>query len=146
MTRVAVCRSDVREYAAAPPFHPPDVTPELARAGLVNADPSNAVHGAVRDMLRLWGADRDHLGTAEWNPLGAYIRPGDKVDIKPNFVLHEFGAQRGANCLTTHGAVLRAVLDYVFLAAGPEGRIVIADAPLQGADFERVLETAGVRR
>lgn len=146
MTKVAVWRSDAREYPATPPYHPSAVTSELARAGLTDAEPANGVYGAVRGMLRLWGLDREHVGTADWNPLGDYVRPGDKVVIKPNFVLHEFGAQEGASCLTTHGAILRAVLDYVYLAAGPEGRIVIADAPLQGADFDRVLETAGIRR
>jgi uncharacterized protein (DUF362 family) len=78
--------------------------------------------------------------------LGACIRRGDKVVIKPNLVLHEFGAQAGANCLTTHGSVIRAVLDYACLAAGPEGRITIADAPLQGADFNAVFRTAGLRQ
>ncbi len=146
MTRVAVLRSNIKNYAASAPFHPAATFPELARAGIVGIDASNGVYGAVRDMLALLRLDQGNCNTPEWNPLGTYIRRGDKVVIKPNFVLHEFGAQKGANCLTTHGSVLRAVLDYVYLAAGPEGRIVIADAPLQGADFESVVSNAGLRQ
>src|SRR6266481_5338239 len=146
MTRVAVLRSDTKHYAAKAPFHPAAAFPELTRAGMLEIDSSNAVHSAVREMLSLLGLDRLNFGTTQWNPLGAYIQRGDKVVIKPNLVLHEFGAQTGASCLTTHGSVLRAVLDYVYLAAGPEGRIVIADAPLQGTEFERVVSDAGLRQ
>lgn len=145
MTKVAVWRSDCKRYEAKAPFHPPEAFPELAGAGVLECDAKNEVYGAVRNTLALLGLDRERFGTPEWNPLGVYIRRGDKVVLKPNFVLHEFGAQEGANCLTTHGSVLRAVLDYVYLAAGPDGRIVIADAPLQGADFERVVCSAGLR-
>jgi len=139
-------QSQVRNYEAEPPFHPPEAFPELAKAGIRETDPTNGVYCAVRDTLALLGLDHKNFGKPEWNPLGAYIRPGDRVVIKPNFVLHEYGAQRGANCLTTHGSVIRAVLDYAYLAAGPEGKFVIADAPLQGAEFERVLNQAGMRR
>ena len=146
MTRVAVLRSDTKHYGAKAPFHPAAAFPELSRTGMREIDSSNGVHSAVREMLSLLGLDRLNFGTTRWNPLGAYIRRGDKVVIKPNLVLHEFGAQKGANCLTTHGSVLRAVLDYVYLAAGPEGRIVIADAPLQGAEFETLVSDAGLRQ
>ncbi len=139
-------RTDIKRYPEEPPFHPPVSFPELRRAGIVKVEASNAVYGVVRDMLALFGLDHQHFGSPEWNPFGAYIRRGDKVVLKPNFVLHEFGAQEGANCLTTHGSVLRAVLDYAHLAAGPEGRIAIADAPLQGADFESVVAKPGIRR
>jgi uncharacterized protein (DUF362 family) len=146
MKRVAVYRIETAQYPAESPFHPPVVFPELARAGIARVDPGNGVYEAVRETLALLGLDHLHFGTPEWNPLGAYIRSGDKVVIKPNLVLHEFGAQAGTNCLTTHGSVLRAVLDYVYLAAGPEGRIVIADAPLQGAELESLLSDTGLRQ
>jgi len=133
-----------RTYPNHPPFHPPALFPEMVGAGIRQVDASNQVYGAVRDTLALLGLDRSNFGTSKWNPLGTYIRPGDKVVIKPNLVLHQFGPQRGADCLTTHGSVLRAVLDYVYLAAGPQGVIVIADAPLQGADFHRVCSDAGL--
>ena len=144
MTKVAVFQSAARKYPANPPFHPPALFPELARLNFRRIDASNAVYAAVRETFRLLGLDQGNFGSPKWNPLGTYVRRGDKVVLKPNLVLHEFGAQRGANCLTTHGSVIRAVLDYVFLAAGPEGRITIADAPLQGGDFETVARQAGL--
>jgi uncharacterized protein (DUF362 family) len=141
MTQVAILRDPLSRYSK-PPFHPPESFPEFARAGMRAVDVDNVVYGAVRNLLSLLRLDQQHFGTPEWNPLGAYIERGDKVIIKPNLVLHEFGAQKNASCLTTHGSVIRAVLDYVYLAAGPEGTITIADAPLQGADFARVVADA----
>jgi uncharacterized protein (DUF362 family) len=146
MPKVAVFQGRTRKYPENPPFHAPMLFPEFACTNIRQTDATNQVYTAVRDMLALLGLDRGNFGTPEWNPLGGYIRPGDKVVIKPNLVLHEFGAKQGANCLTTHGSVIRAVLDYVYLAAGPEGKIVIADAPLQGANFERVMAQTGLRQ
>jgi uncharacterized protein (DUF362 family) len=142
MTQVALWRSEIKSYPE-PPFHPAASFPELARAGIREVDAGNGVYSAVREMLAL-RLDRERFGTPEWNPLSKYVHRGDRVVIKPNLVLHEFGAQRNAHCLTTHGSVIRAVLDYVYLAAGPEGSIAIADAPLQGADFARVIGDVGL--
>lgn len=144
MQNIALFRSAVNCYPVRSPFHPPALFPELGRAGIREFDADNGVYGAVREMLALLRLDRPRFGTPEWNPLGPYIQPGDKVVIKPNLVLHEFGAQKNAHCLITHGSVIRAVLDYVYLAAGPEASITIADAPLQGADFGRVVADAGL--
>lgn len=144
MPKVSLFHSAVRFYPAQSPFHPPTAFPELARGGIRELDSGNGVYGAVRQALALLGLDRERFGTHEWNPLSAYVRPGDKVVIKPNLVLHEFGAQKNGHCLTTHGSVIRAVLDYVYLAAGPEASIAIADAPLQGADFARLVADAGL--
>ena len=143
MVRVALYRGASDRYPH-PPFHPPEIYPELAGVGFRTTDSGNGVYAAVRNTLALLRLDPERYGTPEWNPLGAYIRPGDKVVIKPNLVLHRFGPQLKANCLTTHGSVIRATLDYAYLAAGPEGRISIADAPLQGADFGRVIADAGL--
>src|SRR5579864_7095162 len=140
---IAISRSAAKGYPN-PPFDPPALLPEFARTNIRRVDATNEVYAAVRNMLALLRLDERNFGTPEWNPLGAYIRPGNKVVIKPNLVLHEFGAQKNANCLTTHGSVIRAVLDYVYLAAGPEASIIIADAPLQGADFDRVVGDAGL--
>jgi uncharacterized protein (DUF362 family) len=144
MTQVALFRSPATHYAAAAPFFPDFAFPELVPAGIRETDARNPVYRAVRDALALLGLDKPNFGTPQWNPLRAYVRPGDKVVIKPNLVLHEFGAQKNAHCLATHGSVIRAVLDYVYLAAGPEASITIADAPLQGADFTRVAADAGL--
>src|SRR5438309_1167258 len=43
---------------------------------------------AVRDLLVNWGLDAQRAGTAAWNPLGEFIQPGQRVVLKPNWVLH----------------------------------------------------------
>ncbi len=145
MSQVAL--SFGRGYPPLAPFDPADSFPELSFAGNHRrASGDNCVYRAVRETMALLGLDQAHFNTPHWNPLGRYVHRGDKVVIKPNLVLHEFGVQQNAHCLTTHGSVIRAVLDYVYLAAGPEGRIVIADAPLQGADFKEIVEQNGLRK
>src|SRR5436853_340924 len=48
----------------------------------------------VRESLHLLRLDEANYGTAAWNPLGELISPGNRVLIKPNFVLH-FNAGAG---------------------------------------------------
>ena len=146
MTQVALLQSDSAQYSTQAPFHPDSEFPELINAGIRATGSSNPAYRAIRETLALLGLDKHNFGTPRWNPLRAYIQPGDKVVLKPNLVLHEFGPQKNANCLTTHGSIIRAALDYVYLAVGRGGRITIADAPLQGADFSRVIDDAGLPR
>jgi uncharacterized protein (DUF362 family) len=127
-----------------PPFHPPDLYPELRSAGFADTCSGNLVYAAVRDTLMMLGLDGQNFGTPHWNPLGGYIRLGDTVVIKPNFVLHEFGRLKGSGCLTTHPSVLRAMIDYAYIAGGQESSITIADAPIQGADFEHLLKQSRI--
>src|SRR5262249_57960762 len=47
--------------------------------------------------------------------------------------------------ISTQGAVLRAVLDYVSLALGGSGTIALADGPMLSSDFERIVTRSGVR-
>lgn len=144
--RVAVAHDAEARGYPAPPYAPPEAYPELARLpGGGETDPSNRAYPLVRRALRALDLDAARAGTAEWNPLSEVIRPGDTVLLKPNLVRH-FHSQGGdPRPLVTHAAVLRAVLDYVELALGDSGRIVVADAPLQTADFDAVTELAGLR-
>lgn len=98
---------------------------------------------AVREALALLRLDAAHLDTPIWNPLRGVVRPGDTVVLKPNFVrdFRESSPDDG-ECLITHGAVIRAVCDYVYLALNGRGRIVIADAPQNDADFSMVRRLA----
>jgi len=142
--KVAVYKSEAGGYCEVPPYHPPECYPELAAKGFRETQPANGVYGAVRNTLRLLGLDAPRQSDPEWNPLREYVRPGARVLLKPNLVLHEHGVQMGQRCLTTHGSVIRAMVDYAFLAAGPESKIVIADAPVQGADFSKLVAQNGL--
>jgi hypothetical protein len=97
----------------------------------------NVAYEAVRGSLALLGLDAHNYGTPRWNPLSEIIRPTDLVVIKPNMVrdFHEF-PEEGTDALITHGSVVRAVLDYVYLAKGGQGTVIIADSPQNDADWE----------
>ena len=44
----------------------------------------------------------------------------------------------------THGSVIRAVLDYIYIALKGEGIITIGDAPVQSCNFEETVKIAGL--
>jgi hypothetical protein len=65
--------------------------------------------------------------------------------IKPNLVRHFRDSDPDhADCVVVHGAVLRAVSDYVFIALAGRGRVIIADAPHNDADFDAVRAIVGL--
>ncbi len=142
---VAVARAAKPQYPARPPFHPPEAYPELATLGLVPAtEARNDVYPAVRDCLRRLGMDAARYGTSEWNPLGEVVNPGDRVLVKPNWVSHKHELNDSWESVITHGAVLRAVIDYVQLALAGRGEICLADGPMLNTDFDLVCERSGV--
>jgi len=89
--------------------------------------------------------DLEHYGQKEWNPLGRIIHPGNTVVLKPNFIRDFRETHPGhEDCLITHGSVIRATLDYVYIAMKGEGRIIIADASQNDADFEVIRRISGL--
>lgn len=123
-------------YGCEAPFAPEERYPEYPHGDRgVGVGPNHAYAG-VRQALALLGCDASRYGSSAWNPLGDVVRPDDTVVLKPNLV-RDFreSSPDHADCLVTHGAVLRAVADYVFIALKGRGRIVIADAPQNDADF-----------
>ncbi len=106
-------------------------------------DKENDVYRMIREGFRLLGLDRENFGTDAWNPLKAYIKPGDHVLIKPNMVLHFNAYGGGTDCLYTHPSLVAAVIEYVLIALGGSGKITVGDAPLQECVFERLVEDSG---
>jgi uncharacterized protein (DUF362 family) len=131
-TRVAVVSRPGLRYHEPPPFAPP-----------------NPVYLAVEELLRELGLDRARAGTPEWNPLGDLIAPGDRVIVKPNFVssrnLHERIAGEKLEASSTHGSLLRPILDYALRAAGPRGQVRVVDCPVEGCEIDAVVGPLGVR-
>ncbi|HEX8136039.1 MAG TPA: DUF362 domain-containing protein [Pyrinomonadaceae bacterium] len=142
---VSIYRDSLLTYPADGPFNPAEEYPEYPFAGKGCLDPANQVYGAVRESLRLLGLDADRSGLPAWNPLGSLIAPGNCVLIKPNAVL-DINQRRGESVFAsiTHGSVLRAILDYAYIALNGRGRILIADAPLAHCDFENWKRVTGV--
>ncbi len=141
-TAVAICCGDAR-YPTSPPFDPSDAFPEYPFGEARVGGETNHTYRAVRDAFGLLGLDETNFGTARWNPLGQIVRPGDTVVLKPNFVrdYRERSADH-ADCLITHAAVIRAVADYAYIALNGQGRIVLADAPHNDADFDAIRRIA----
>lgn len=118
----------------AAPFHPDQQYPEYE--GPISSTP-NPVYAAVRNALASLGLDRDRFGTADWNPIGDLVRPGARIVVKPNWVLHRNEGHGGTDELITHASVLRALIDYAW-KANP-AQIIAGDAPLQICDFNALL-------
>lgn len=109
----------------------------------------NGVYKLVRECFRIAGYDHENYGKNTWNPLGDLISPGDTVLVKPNWVYHKNKNKKVNDrlaCLVTNPAVVRAVIDYILLALKGSGRIIIADAPMQGCNLQEVFEVTGYNR
>jgi uncharacterized protein (DUF362 family) len=122
-------------------FSPSEAYPEYK--GPVSRAP-NPVYALLRRLFLESGLDLGNYGAADWNPLGGLIPPGQRVLVKPNLVFHESRTGSSMDSLVTHASLIRAVLDYVLLAR--PSRVVAADAPIQGCDFERLLQATGLER
>ena len=133
------------EYPLDSPYSPATAYPEYPFGLQALASEVNHAYEGVRDTLRLLELDVEHYGQEDWNPLGAIIRPGYTVVLKPNFVRDFRETQSGhEDCMITHGAIIRAAVDYVYIALKGNGRIIIADAPQNDADFDAIRRIAGL--
>ena len=142
--KVAIAAGPIA-YDAKAPFCPDRAFPEYPFRNSNSLSDSNKVYETVRESFRLLGLDTQHFGLREWNPLGEIIQPGETIVLKPNFVRDFRETQIGdGDCLITHGSVIRAVLDYVYIAVGYKGRIIIADAPQNDADFDAISRIAAL--
>ncbi len=125
-------------YNEQPPFHPAEDWPELRFPQ--RASGPNPAYGLLRRAFVDLGMDRGRFGTPAWNPFGELIRPGDTVVLKPNFVTGRHTAGGTLASVVTHPSVLRAVLDYAFIALDGHGRLVIADAPSMECQWDELME------
>ena len=132
-------------YPILSPYSPNTSFPEYPfNSGTLSNEVNNAYNG-VRDALKLLGFDAEKFDNKNWNPLGGIIHAGDTVVLKPNFVRDFRETFSGHDdCLVTHGSVIRAVMDYVYIALQGKGRIIIADAPQNDADFDSIRTIAGL--
>src|SRR5437899_2619371 len=129
-------------YARSSPFHPPAVFPETPFR--TNIDESNNAYASIRELFRLLKYDLPNLGKVNWNPLGWLIKPGETVFLKPNMIAEKHYYKDDWEYVITHGSVIRAVIDYVFLALKGRGSIIIGDAPSTEANFEEIARRMGL--
>jgi uncharacterized protein (DUF362 family) len=142
MDRISVIHDPSLGYPAAAPFHPSQNYPEYPWKQF-SSEP-NGVYAAIRNNLIQLGLDQDHINSPEWNPFIDFIKPGDCVLVKPNFVLHFNASGNDLSALVTHPSVIRAALDYVKIALKNRGSIIIGDAPVQSCRIEDLLASNGL--
>jgi uncharacterized protein (DUF362 family) len=146
-TLVSVLSRPEVDYPVADDFYSPSVRyPEYPFDHL--AARTNPVYEMVRELFAQAGLDEARVGTAAWNPLGAWVPPGSRVFVLCNFVYHrrphDAVTDLWAKC--AHGSVLRALVDYLLLAAGPEAEVRFGNSALQSCDWQRVLHDTGADR
>lgn len=125
-------------------FSPDTDYPEYPWGKDAVSEEINNVYHMIRDCFEIAGYDKDNFGTAEWNPLGEFIKPGNTVLIKPNWVEHKnTNVNDNLACLVTQPSVTRAIIDYVAIALKGTGKIIIADAPMQGCDLQEMFRITG---
>lgn len=112
------------------------VYPPVPDSGLI------APHTAVEKLFHDAGLDPE-------NPFADWIRPGMRVLVKPNWVRHAAEGWSVLEALTTHPSLIRPVVEYVARALRNEdgeyeGQIILADAPLQSADFDKLMEQSAI--
>jgi uncharacterized protein (DUF362 family) len=97
----------------------------------------SAIRGALDGLAESLG-----WSSAAGGPFGRLIRPGAKVVIKPNLVLHQNEGSGGIDELVTHPTLIRAATEAALRAGA--GDVVVGDAPLQSCDFEQMIRSLGL--
>jgi uncharacterized protein (DUF362 family) len=122
------------------------VLPDQLRVGIVRTE--QPTYDVGHDPVRMRAMLEQLARTLGWHddargPLGAVIRPGERVLLKPNWVLHRNIAGLGTDELITHHSLIIAATEAA-LEAGAS-RVIVGDAPVQGCDFERLLAIGSLR-
>ena len=135
--KTAIYRND-DFYPINVPFHPSEAYPEHPFPGNIDIQ-TNAVYRAIRESFHLLSLDMVHYGSSDWNPLGELIKPGDHVFLKPNLIRESHAVNRHEwEQVITHPSIIRAVLDFVYIALKSQGKVTIADGPQTDSDFDEI--------
>lgn len=136
---VALIENKGAHYSGVPPFNPSKCYPEYPFPSDEFLSVENDAYTSVRELLKLLKFDSDHFGTEKWNPFKDLISPGNKVVIKPNLVLDWHSNKGDLFSIITHPSVIRAVVDFCYIALEGDGEVIIADSPQLNCDFRALL-------
>ena len=139
---VAVYQQAGACYSDLSPYNPPAAFPEAPVSEGLDCD--NEVYRSVRESFHLLRMDPQNYDTSSWNPLGGLINPGETVVLKPNLIAHSHMYTDEWKHVITHGSVIRAVLDYVYIALGGQGKVIIADAPQTDSRMDLIKQRVGI--
>jgi len=142
---VAISKINNIDYSKTPPYNPCKIYPELKKHfGNCDLDVSNNAHTLLRNSFKLLSYDNVNFGMGNWNPLGWIIKPGETVMINPNLLAHKHLYNDDWDYVITHGSVIRAVIDYAYIALDGKGKILVADGPQADSVIEKILELTGI--
>jgi uncharacterized protein (DUF362 family) len=133
-------------YNDEPPFHPPAVYPELRFTDVSSG--GNHPYRLFRNLLLELGCDRRNFGSPLWNPLHNVIQPGMTVLLKPSIDRIPDLPDERLYAAVTHPSILRAVIDYAYIALDGTGRIIVAFARPEesaGADSTSILRLDSIQ-
>ena len=137
-----VLKQNIKNYPAKSPFNPSENYPEYKLKKIYKS--KNYVYGSVRQLFRYLGYDHENFESSSWNPLGLIINKGETVLIKPNMIAESHRYTNEWEHVITHGSIIRAVIDYVYIALNGEGRIIIADAPQTDSKIDLIKKRMGI--
>ncbi|MFT4691099.1 MAG: hypothetical protein ACI9OD_003322 [Limisphaerales bacterium] len=95
-------------------------------------DADHSMFAACRQVFGQFAEDPD-------NPFAAWLKPGNTVVIKPNWVMHCTADDEKADALLTNTGLIKHVIDCAARGLNNQGRIIIGDAPLQSCDFDKMV-------
>lgn len=144
MEAVGIYKQKNPYYSDKTPYYPSSIFKEYPFRD-DKIDRKNQVYASLRQLFRLLELDLKNFDTKHWNPFDSFISPGNTVLLKPNFVRH-FNKKGDVRNLITHGSLIRAVIDYVYIALKGKGRIIIADGPMNETDFNKIIDLAGLEQ
>ena len=124
------------------PYLPDKKYPELSTKKI---DSANDLYAQMRELLRDQQLDEKNFNKPGWNPLGIYIKPNQKILLKPNWVMHKNLSGGSLDCVVTHTSIIKFTIDYVLIALNYRGHVLIADAPLQSCDFDELTRKTRIR-
>src|SRR5919108_2326856 len=141
-TEVVVYKQQRASYSEQPPFHPPELYPEYPFGPMLDA--SNEAYSSIRSCLHLLKLDDQNYGKPSWNPFRDLIRPGETDLLKPNIIAHSHEFYDEWQSVITNGSIIRAIIDYVYIALHGRGRIIIADAPQTDSNIELIKKNLSI--
>ena len=141
-TDVAIYKQHSLGYSNRVPYFPPAIFAEYPFANKT-VDVKNEAYFSLRELFKMLDLDPKNFGKKNWNPLSFLVSPGQTVLLKPNLMRH-FADKGSTNKLITHGSVIRAITDYVYIALKGKGRIIIADGPMDEGDFGKICRLTGL--
>jgi uncharacterized protein (DUF362 family) len=92
---------------------------------------------ALKALFSIWNKDPQ-------NPFREWLRPGGRVVIKPNWVLHHNPNENGLDALVTHTSLIKYIIDLLAVPLQGNGSIIIGDAPLQSCDFSSLMRQSRI--